>query len=196
MNPLQHIKSAHTRFDFHLSLALPSKNIKPTCSKGCFYCCAEPLYVLTDEAKLAIKSIPPQELEGVKERTKQWAERAEKAGVLKVESPHVFAYRQAGLMCPLMKDGVCLIYKHRPLGCRSHMAVGEAKLCADDHTRLQQKYVTALEPMAWCRNDMIRLSKQPCLGDHLGVFLARHFFGPDICPSALPPSILEETLIF
>lgn len=177
MNPLQHIKSAHTRFDFTFGNELKAYDFKPTCAKGCHACCSEAIYVLADEAKLVLKSIPPEELPGVVERTRVWVERAEATGMLKVNTPHVFAYRQAKLLCPLLKDGLCLVYKDRPLGCRGHLAIDDPALCHDDHKRLEQRFVNGYVFINQARDTMVKGSKRPVVGDHLGVFLARKLLG-------------------
>ncbi len=177
-NKLQHVKHAHTVFDHRFSgLMKRNPGFKVTCSKGCSACCSEAVYVLADEAKLIIRSIPPEELAGVTERTRAWLERAKTSKMLEAHIPHVFAYRSAQLVCPLLKDGLCLVYANRPLGCRGHNAIGEPKLCENINDRLTQKFVNAIEYINEARDTLMNGSKRPVEGDHLGVFLSRKLLG-------------------
>lgn len=177
-NKLQHVKHAHKVFDYRFSEVMKShQEFKVTCRKGCFACCSEALYVVADEAKLAIKSIPAEELAGVTERTRTWLDRARTSKMLEARIPHVFAYRSAQLVCPLLKDGLCLIYANRPLGCRGHNAINDPKLCDNIKDRLTQKFVNAIELINEARDTMLLGSKRPVEGDHLGVFLARKLLG-------------------
>jgi Fe-S-cluster containining protein len=169
-------RRAHTLFDHKWAAVLKQRGIAVTCSKGCSACCSEPIYTFDKEARLVANAIPKEEMEGVKDRLRNWILRAEAAKMLDVPEPHVFAYRQVGLPCPLLKDGLCLVYKDRPLGCRSHCAVGDPALCKDDTTRLQQKFVMSPELV----QDVFA---PPLTGDHLGVFLADYLLGVKL-PSA------------
>lgn len=169
MNELQR---TYIRFDYLQAQTFQTSGDRITCHKGCSACCSEPIWVFGLEAKAAIKAIPPDELSGVVERTRQWAAKAAASGILKEKEPHVLAYRKVGLTCPLLKDNLCLVYNQRPIGCRSHCAIGDSKLCGSDDTRLQQTF-------AWARGlthktCMVIMSqvKPPYTGAHLGVFLA------------------------
>jgi len=170
MNRDQDIRKSHIQFDYEFARDVKKTGAVITCKAGCFACCSEPLYVFDYEARHLLKHVPPAEMPGVVERTKAWSEKAQSCGILAKHTPHVQEYRYQKLVCPLLKDGLCLVYKQRPFGCRSHSAIGDPKLCHDDQARMEQKFVYS----------HLLLSKHirdGAVGDHLGVFLSNVLTG-------------------
>lgn len=88
------------------------------CKKGCQWCCNQPIFVLDyelDYLKNYIKnSFSTTELEAISQRAKN---KNDKLKHLKndtlLNSKHP---------CPLLKDGVCLAYKFRPMACRIYLS--------------------------------------------------------------------------
>lgn len=122
------------------------------------------------EAKVIMASVPDIERQGVNERTEEWVDKAEASGLLNVEFPHVLDYMRAGLVCPLLKNGVCLVYENRPLGCRAHNATKDPALCGSLETRLDQVYVSSNELNTFAGMALMGASPK---SDHLGVYLGR-----------------------
>ncbi len=167
MKATEKVREIHRIFDEKFA-ALPHR-FPITCCKGCHACCAEPLLVNEAEADYLITAIPPQELDGVNARTQEWVFKFLGSGLANVDSPHVIHWLSARLMCPLLKDGLCLVYEQRPLGCRGHNAIGDPKLCHSLGTRLRQKYVISPE----LNNGVALMLMKACpTSDHLGAFLA------------------------
>jgi len=42
-------------------------------------------------------------------------------------------YANLKLTCPFLSDGLCMLYKQRPLACREHMVTGSSFFCQPDH---------------------------------------------------------------
>jgi len=151
--------------------------IVATCGKGCFACCREPLQTSRTEAELVFASIPEDEKSGVRERTIKWLDRILNAGGLAMQDmPLVHDWRPLMAWCPILKDGNCLTYANRPIGCRSHMAVGPRENCEDDDLRYFQQYVNTPELTAYIVGKMARLDTDGIEMTHLPAWLAL-FFG-------------------
>lgn len=168
---LNYVHAAHEMFDSKVAGLKKRPDWKPiTCRQGCHACCSEPLHVNMAEAKVIVNAIPPGELEGVKARTKEWADQAEASGLLKEELPLAWDWLKFKLVCPLLKNGLCLVYQNRPMGCRSHNAVGDPALCHSIEGRKIQKYFYSpeLDQMT-----AFTLTGASNLADHLGAFLSQ-----------------------
>jgi Fe-S-cluster containining protein len=71
------------------------------CRRGCDACCTH-ISVMAVEAvalALAVAALPAEEAEGIRERARRMG---------------------SDEACPLLEDGVCLLYAARPVICRSH----------------------------------------------------------------------------
>lgn len=141
-----------------------------TCGKGCSACCSEPVYVNAAEARLMLANLPEPERAGVAERTSQWATRLKASGLLKEKQPHVLKWLRVNAPCPFLKDGLCLVYQHRPLGCRYHTAVGPKELCFSTGTRFKQRYMMVEQITGAVSMKMLHADTEH---DHLGAFLTR-----------------------
>jgi Fe-S-cluster containining protein len=81
------------------------------CDKGCSYCCHIPAMIHRTEAEAIAK------LTGRK---------------LTIPKKYVLEPNKAynGKPCPMLKDGACSIYEHRPMTCRvHHMLDNDPKVC-------------------------------------------------------------------
>lgn len=175
------INKAHRLFDEKLlrtrqTYAAAGRPVVFSCTKGCFACCVEPVYTSKNEAEHVISSIPPEELEGVKRRTQEWVDKAVASGILQEATPNVYRYRPLKLWCPLLKDGQCLVYKNRPLGCRGHNALGPQEWCGDDKLRKKQRFANM--PHIVNEAFMVIVSEGPDIHcDNLVVFMAEALLG-------------------
>ena len=146
-----------------------------SCGRGCFACCREPVWVMEVEADAMIAAIPSEELEGVKARLVEWLARVEPSGLL-AEEPNVMAWRALKAWCPLLKNGECLVYHNRPMGCRTHNATGPREACHDDDKRPRQIFVMIVE---FCDHFQAKLAHANAgkLAGNLGAFLAQKLLG-------------------
>lgn len=132
----------------------------------------------------------PEVIQGVK----AWVQKFEsRPDLMSVPDPHVVAWRSANLWCPLLKDGKCSVYAHRPLACRGHCATGPAELCAHDDTRTQQTYALCPE-IAQLTFPIFLEQPNELEFNHLGCFLSEFLLGHKIknaaefkpCRDAMP----------
>lgn len=192
MKPDAAVRYAHAEFDRLLRLGRSQPNaVCTTCVKGCHACCREPVYVNRAEAKLIVKSIPKTEVPGVIERTRTWIERAEASGLLAEDEPHVSRWLAMDLQCPLLKGGLCLVYEHRPTGCRAHNAVRDPALCSGADTRLRQQYESCKDATLACGGLLVMASQEY---DNLGAYLARWLLGRKVTSTAQTAFPLRASL--
>lgn len=168
MNRNRPIEDALIAFDHRWHLEMAKQKIVSTCSKGCSACCSEPVYASKGEARLALSKLPEVSLPSVKDKTRSWLATAQASGILANPEPHVMDYLAVGLPCPLLEANLCLVYKYRPFGCRSHCAIRPAEFCSS--ARLQQQYARSPELIAATGAAIFHENSE---GDHLAIWLAR-----------------------
>lgn len=178
---LNRARATLREFDRHFIVvrqrhAREGKPIVSTCGKGCFACCREPLLTSRTEAELVFSSIPEAEKSYVRERTIKWLDTVMPSGLGGEVTPHVNPWRKLMAWCPILKDGLCLTYANRPIGCRSHVAVGPRENCEDDDLRYFQQYVNTPELTAYTVGKLTALDGEFVEMTHLPVWLAI-FFG-------------------
>lgn len=148
----------------------------PTCSKGCHACCYEPAYVEIQEVELMLAKLTPAQLAEVTQSTAAWYNKAAASGILDLAEPPVVLYRSLRLPCPLLKDGLCMVYDNRPLACRSHFAVGPRERCDVDAKRLTQQFINPSSLVAQALAGIMTISGRTEM-NHLGACLAKLLFG-------------------
>jgi len=166
-----------------------------TCYAGCFHCCREPVMAERGEVEYLVAAIPPEEREAVVERTRVCLNGFFEAGQDKMPNPEdlrgkgfaaLLAYRSAGLWCPLLKNGLCLAYKARPLSCRHHRASGPESACQNDAERPSQVFVSTEQDSEFLRTviyHQLEANPKDPKGrgrlelDHLGLYLAHILLG-------------------
>lgn len=176
------------RLDKFLSLVVEkarTEGLVPSCSRGCSACCSEPVYAERREAEHAIeaiKTLPPEEQAAILERLKAWLEKIRGNPILKEEQPNVFEYRKLRLPCPLLnqKNGDCLVYANRPMGCRLHYAVGPRQNCEDDEKRRDQTYMYVQDPMLGPMMELLDGKPGDILMEHFGLHLAELMLGEHV----------------
>ena len=118
------------------------------CREGCFACCDEPVYVTREEARLlvdAVRAQGPEAVEALRAKVKAWMRKFMLTDEWDADMPPVVQYRSLRLTCPLLIDGRCSVYDHRPMGCRLHIMQGSSKPCEDLTQRSRAKYVEVLD---------------------------------------------------
>jgi len=166
-----------------LAKAIAQSDSKPTCSKGCFNCCREPL--LTDEAtvRYLLDALTPEQYERVTQRTHDWLERFLAGKYEQTAPPKAFEYRRSMLWCPLLAaDGTCSVYDRRPVECRIHIARGPVERCANDDLRPTQEFaeIPALMDLIARRTVMSMKEGEGVTFDHMGILLAKLLLGVEV----------------
>lgn len=185
------VAESHRRHD-ELHRILKKKLLKkPPCCIGCSACCYEPAFTERREAEYLLEIVPPTELAGVVERTRQWAGvmRGPGAVLMKSKEPNAFAYRLLRAPCPLLKDGKCLVYPRRPIGCRSHTATGPRTHCENDAYRPNQRFMMNKEPSNYAIQYLVEHSAMLRF-DHLGAQLTELLLGETVPTAAKLDTIL------
>ena len=176
------IRSIFVRFDRELAGLLEkakTQGERPPCKDGCFWCCQEPLYASQQEASLIvdrIREMPEAEQARIKQLVKDWADRFLASGQQTVEDVNALQYRSLKLWCPLLKDGRCLVYQDRPIGCRAHIARRDPKGCEDDALRPKQEFLHTSAMMRFNTTAEIVLHEDTEL-EHLGLWLLELLIG-------------------
>lgn len=155
-------------------LAREGKPVVLTCRRGCSACCSEPVYVGPEEVELLVESIPPAEMPGVIQRVNEWLAKMLPSGLVDPEvngMANLAQYRAMRAPCPLLKNGECLVYQQRPIGCRSHSAKGPREFCENDALRPRQVFGHSPELVEGFLRNYVALGGSPTY-HHLGVLLA------------------------
>lgn len=157
-----------------------ARNGRPvTCAgKGCFACCYEPVYCSSDEVHHMLENLTPVELDHVRAATRAAIDKIKASGLFEKNMPPVMEWLAQRVPCPFLKDGACMVYDRRPVGCRSHIAVGDPTLCY--HDRLNQKYPQAKEYSIACGQAIIQAHLKLgniIINDNLLALLSNELFG-------------------
>lgn len=151
---------------------------KHCCKKGCHHCCSEPLYVDEREADLILEHLPAEHRELIEENIAAWLSKA--APFLeRSEPPGAWEWREIDNPCPLLIDGLCSVYAHRPMGCRTFFALANPENCAMPMRKEQKFACWSNEQLAMMFLPFIKDEERVC-GDHLGVFLAQKVLGLEV----------------
>ena len=120
-----------------------------SCQKGCAACCRPMIPVSPPEAFAlveAIKDLPQDHQNRIKQNLTQTKERLQNAGLLTAlqdltDSPRQHsdddldslnrAYYALRLPCIFLENEICSIYEHRPAGCRGHLVTSPPEWCQD-----------------------------------------------------------------
>jgi Fe-S-cluster containining protein len=134
-NKAQAQRRTAATLEYHRIMDLILSNGGPKLKECCNRCtkshCCEEL-ACADEAEIAVMlgALTEEEALRVKERTIKWKAVMEASGLLKQERPEALEYRALNLPCPLLENGRCMAYEHRPGDCRMYFALGNPDGCA------------------------------------------------------------------
>lgn len=180
-----HVLRAYKAYDERLvqvkqDAARHGSPIVVSCTKGCFACCKEPCWASQDEVDYAVDNIPEAELNGVKERTKEWLDRVQKSGMDKISEPNVFQWRAINAWCRSLKTVSAWSHKQRPLACRGHMALGPRQNCEDDELRKNQLFVQVPQLQSIAYKHLLNKNEVSLYADHVDMLLARRLLKLDV----------------
>ncbi|GAA3895633.1 YkgJ family cysteine cluster protein [Anoxybacillus suryakundensis] len=130
--------------DEHIHTIERKVNIRPTCTKGCAYCCYFPIITTRAEAKwimMKIAELPKQEQERIDKHIqcygKHYADKIKRVNVLDFTEDHRFKkmYMEEQLPCIFLhqETNTCLIYEVRPIPCRTYLNYGSPNVCAESY---------------------------------------------------------------
>jgi Fe-S-cluster containining protein len=120
--------------------------VPKVCKKGCYFCCYQPIEILTIE-KITLADHINQHLgnetkEVIKANTIKWLDFFDNntpvTEPLTINEAYVDFRAKAKnipVPCPLLINGECSVYKVRPLPCRVHYVNDDSKLCEADKLR-------------------------------------------------------------
>ncbi|KGQ22286.2 YkgJ family cysteine cluster protein [Thermus filiformis] len=121
------------RLDWDIALYLEAKGVRPSCRAGCFYCC----YPWVTLSRLEAEAIRPHLTPAQKERVLREGPR--RLALLRERKddpgfPGWFFQKafQEGTPCPLLEEGLCGVYPHRPLACRGVLTESDPERCRPD----------------------------------------------------------------
>jgi len=171
----------HTAIDAALARVMAANADKPPCCKQCTspHCCSEPAYADALEIEWMLEALTPEQLAHVEEGAAQWRGIFGASPMIKEEQTHAFRYRLLNLPCPFLKDGRCLAYERRPLGCREFFAIGNPEDCAMP-ARMKQKYAAFPHPnlMDGVVQKFFLANRRIDL-DHISAHLVRKLLDPE-----------------
>ncbi|WP_027410755.1 YkgJ family cysteine cluster protein [Anoxybacteroides tepidamans] len=141
---LQAFKKLLALVDQEIQIIEQKVAIRPTCEKGCAYCCYFPIIITKMEAKLMmayIDSLPAAEKEDIHiHLVKYFQKNKEKLQKLCAidftEAPDFKEqYIVERLPCPFLdlKTNTCKVYEVRPIPCRTYLNYCSPKACADSY---------------------------------------------------------------
>jgi Fe-S-cluster containining protein len=117
--------------------------IKPTCAKGCAYCCYFPIIVTEAEAKLMMEyvhQLPFKEREKIVQHLKRYfnefESKIEEVSLLDwEEETFKEEYMASQLPCPFLdrQTNTCYVYGVRPIPCRTYLNYGHPQVCAQSY---------------------------------------------------------------
>ncbi len=172
------------------------------CGSGCSHCCYEPAYAEKGEVEFLIEELRASGcIEEIRRRTEAWWTDFFAHGLHRLGPPTpadfrgLMAYRAARLPCPALVEGLCLAYDSRPIGCRTHVALGARSRCSDDRKRPRQSFLQIPRSLMqqalgeFCQ-DAPRAMFQ---FDHLGIWLGNLLLGKTDRSAAAHDFIVDQT---
>jgi Fe-S-cluster containining protein len=115
-------------------------NQVPACSKGCHWCCHQPVYAMSYELDFLNQFLKENFISETRnEIAVRSAEKREKLSVLKGDD---LLYSK--VPCPLLKEGTCMAYEARPVACRIYLSSNVASCLQFYHEPHKEESIPAL----------------------------------------------------
>lgn len=179
MNPITELHQTIDAYTAKLAEASAKAGRPITCAgKGCCHCCYEPVYCSDAEVKHIVESLTDDHRSTVIENLKISLVGIRASGILDKDMPPVMEWLSMKMPCPFLEGGQCSVYDRRPIGCRSHMAVGPPDWCRD--RRLEQKYPMCDEVSKACGEAIVEAHSQigdSCTHDNMLALLEGELLG-------------------
>ena len=168
--------------DKQLARVIAHNNVTPTCGKGCFHCCREPVYAQRQEVRDIVSAMTNEERDRIKSKVRTWLTGFAVNGFGDQHRPKADKYRSCFLWCPLLaEDGSCSVYDRRPIECRLHLARGPRLYCEDDKLRSKQEFIMpeGLIHAIMTAQVCALQDGESLTWDHLGILLAEELLGEE-----------------
>lgn len=155
---------------------VPEESCCSTCTLAT--CCHETVYAGKDEAQWMLDSLTAEQLEYVRDKTREWSVKAVGTGLLRESRPHVTKWLPHKIPCPFLKDKRCIAYERRPMSCRLWFARSNPENC--DFPGREHQQLAHFPPkmggpeMTWFDEQM---KDGTVHMDHLGAVLSELLFG-------------------
>ena len=128
------IKKLYYDFDKVIRLSLnanPDLKNKISCKKGCAGCCYQKILCTKNEALLIIGYIKKQQLKFDKKFLNK------QVSIDDVDTHDWWYLPKEKRKCIFLdENNLCLIYKVRPIVCRTHFVISDSKLCHEAKTKM------------------------------------------------------------
>ena len=115
-----------------------NENLTVDCKMGCSWCCYQPVFSLTHEMLLIVNYIREN---FDQKRMDEILVRAKKKSALTKNLSHEELLRFK-YVCPLLQNGVCIIYPVRPLACRIYLS-SDVETCKARYNNPEDKSLKA-----------------------------------------------------
>lgn len=125
--------AAYDAYLAHVAAAHPM-----SCAPGCTACCHD-----------NPRGVTGVEIERLRRLMDSWSDGAEvrkRFTMLAARATDPETWRRLGEPCPLLRDGRCRAYAHRPVACRAFVAMTPAAWCAPSHPRYADRVNPHLDP--------------------------------------------------
>lgn len=112
--------------DQDLADYLGQKGLRPSCRAGCFACCFGWVSLSRLEGEALLPHLSPSQKARLQE------EGPKRLALLregKDDPRFPSRFFQSRRPCPLLEEGLCGVYPHRPLACRGLLTAGDPALC-------------------------------------------------------------------
>jgi len=115
-------------------------NQVPACSKGCHWCCHQPVYAMSYELDFLNQYLKENfSTATLNEIAARSAEKRKKLAVLTGDS---LLYSK--VPCPLLENGACMAYQARPVACRIYLSSNVASCLQFYHEPAREDSIPAL----------------------------------------------------
>lgn len=117
-------------------LAKARDDMPITCTKGCSYCCYQPVIVNVAEAALIVRWIRENRRMDLWRKITAPRDRGDLDALMDPSVKNVIDYAEKKIPCRfLTPDGFCAVYPVRPLVCRLHMVKSAPEDCRPENRR-------------------------------------------------------------
>jgi len=155
------VARAHRGFDRFVADYLKEAGIRPSCRRGCFFCCFGWVEASLGEAERVLQAASP----AIRERARREGERRARLLRRAKNDPRLperhFLSRTP---CPFLAGGRCAVYEERPLACRGVLTDLEPAYCAPGANRALKgralkRYRSRLDPRRHGPEHYLRVPK-------------------------------------
>jgi hypothetical protein len=119
----------------HLDRLREDQGVEPTCRKGCWHCCRQPIPATLLEVYVVVRHVKrtcsPAKVKALRTRTAAWLtwQHEELPGHIQAGLKERSAIHEHAPPCPLLVDNECCAYSARPAICRQLHVISDPRSC-------------------------------------------------------------------